>query len=102
VRESDFGSVTLLHDFKDDIRVPPLALVFGEIETVVQDLPDKLLAGNQLCDFQSTEMGLPIAIHKLGAELTDPASDILRPPPANIRDGVKGCLRSFGLPRSWC
>ena len=46
--ESDFGLITLSGDFKNNFRVLPLALVFGEIEIVIQNEPDESFIRDEL------------------------------------------------------
>ena len=44
--EADLRFIALSGDFRTDFRVLPLALVFSEIEIVVQNTPDDFFAGD--------------------------------------------------------
>jgi hypothetical protein len=49
-------------------RALPLAVVFSEVEEVVQNKPDELLAGNDLHQLHFAVMDVPVTIRELIAE----------------------------------
>jgi hypothetical protein len=68
VSELGFRLVAIFRDFENDFRALPLAFVFREIETVVQNMPNDSLARNEFCDSYFAKMDVFVAIRKLSTE----------------------------------
>ena len=68
MREVNLGAAVRLTDLERDVRANPLLLVFNEVEVVVQDVPNDLLAGNEFRDFQSANVDVFVAIRPFVVE----------------------------------
>ena len=75
--EVDLRLIALSRDLEADLRSLPLALVFSEIEEVVQDMPDDFLAGDEFGYFDLAPMGVFVMIRELAAELIGTAFNLL-------------------------
>ena len=65
--EVDFRFITRFRNFKNDFCALPLAVVFSEVEEVVQNKSDELLAGN-LNQLHFAVMDVLVTISELIAE----------------------------------
>src|SRR5262249_39726279 len=95
VSETDFGLRALLGDLEDDVRALPLALVFCEVNTGIQDVPDDLFPGHGFGDLLLGIVCAGDAVGELVAELLGVALHLSRPPSADIADGVEDSFRGL-------
>jgi len=68
VRKANFGFVTLLGNFKDNVSAIPLGLVRNKVEVVVQDMPYDFLAGDEFGDFECATVNVLVMVIKHGTE----------------------------------
>ena len=71
--ETDFRFITLFRDFKNNFRALPLALVFSEIEIVIQNQPNGSLVRNDFYQFHLAMMDVFVTIGKLITEFVGTA-----------------------------
>src|SRR5690606_32258599 len=64
VREAHFCFVALPGDFKDNIGILPLALVFYEVKVVVYNVPNILFTWNKFGDFDSAAVNILVVVLK--------------------------------------
>ena len=65
MREANFCFVALLGDFKDNVGVLPLALVFYEVKVVVYNVPNNLFTWNKFGDFDGAAVNVLVVVLKL-------------------------------------
>lgn len=75
VSEANFRPCAFPGNFKDHLRVFPFALVFYEVEIVVQDMPDHFLSGDELDDPDPAAMDVFVMIDVYAVELVGDAFD---------------------------
>jgi hypothetical protein len=64
----NFRFFTLLGDFKDNVCVGPLGLVFDKVEVVLQNVPNDFLARYEFGDFECTTVNVLVVVIKHSAE----------------------------------
>jgi hypothetical protein len=62
VREANFCFVVLLGDFKDNVGVVPLVLVFYEVKVVIYNVPNNLFCWNKFGDFDGAAVNILVMI----------------------------------------
>jgi len=75
VSEAELRLAVILGEFKNNLCAFPLGFVFSEIEVVVHNPSDDLLAGDEFGYFHLATMDVLVVIGKLSAESISVAPD---------------------------
>jgi hypothetical protein len=74
VSEAELRLSVILGEFKNNLRAFPLGFVFSEIEVVIHNPPDYLLAGDEFGYFHLATMDVLVVIRELRPKFVGSAS----------------------------